>query len=54
MTTPLYLLRCKQAGFTYADMKEIPMCIVTGTFVEQGNDSYDYPLKATQDIIDKL
>lgn len=54
MTTPLYLLRCKQVGFSYEDMKEIPMSIVQGTFVEQGNDSYDYPLKPTQDVIDRL
>lgn len=54
MTTPLYLLRCKQVGFSYADMKEIPMSIVTGTFIEQGNDSYDYPLKAGQAQIDML
>ena len=54
MTTPLYLLRCKQVGYSYADLREIPMCIVQGSFIEQGNDTYDYPLKATQREINML
>ena len=54
MTTPLYLLRCKQVGYSYADLKEIPMSVVQGSFIEQGNDSYDYPLKATQKEINML
>lgn len=30
------------------------MDIVQGSFVEQANDSYDYPLKATQNEINML
>lgn len=30
------------------------MDVVQGSFVEQGNDSYDYPLKATQNEINML
>lgn len=54
MTTPLYLLRCKQVGYSYADLKEIPMSVIQGSFIEQDNDSYDYPLKATQREINML
>ena len=54
MTTPLYLLRCKQVGYSYADLKEIPMSVIQGSFSEHGNDSYDYPLKATQNEINML
>ncbi|MEZ7740497.1 hypothetical protein O3794_02850 [Gemella sanguinis] len=54
MTTPLYLLRCKQVGFSFEDLKEIPMQVVSGTFTEHGNDSYDYPLLPSQKEIDLL
>lgn len=30
------------------------MDVIQGSFVEQGNDSYDYPLKATQNEINML
>lgn len=54
MTTALFMLRCKQIGFSFFELDCLPLSLVMGVFVEQGNDGYDYPIKATQEDIDLL
>lgn len=54
MTAGLYLLRVIQCGLHVADLKELSIGLVRDLFVESGNDSYDYPVMATQEDIDRL
>ena len=42
MTTPLFLLRCAQAGISIQD------------FTEKNNDDYKWPKMATQEDMDKF
>ena len=46
-TTALFLLRCTRLGLSMADLDLLDMGMVIDMFVEQGNDDYDWPVKAT-------
>lgn len=46
-TTALFLLRCTSLGLSMADLDLLDMGMVIDMFVEQGNDDYDWPVKAT-------
>ena len=54
MTAGLYLLRTLQCGLHVSDLKELSIGLVRDLFVESGNDSYEYPIIATQEDIDRL
>ena len=54
MTTALYLLRCKQNYLSIAELDEITMGLAVDMFTESANDSYDYPLKPTQQDYDNF
>lgn len=53
-TVALYLLRCTQLGLHYEDLEHLTVGMVTDLLVEQANDNYDYPLKATQKDFDRF
>lgn len=50
----MFLLRAKQIGLTLDELNELDMGIVNDMFIEQMNDEYDYPTKATQADFDKF
>lgn len=54
MNTAVFTLRCKQAGFSLSELDYLPLDLVMSVFTEQGNDNFDYPLKADQSAIDRL
>ena len=52
MTTPLFLLRCVQIGLSLSELDLLTIGMVDEMFIERENDDYDYPIKATQDMMD--
>lgn len=54
MTAALFLLRCKEAGLTLAEMDELGIGFVFDLFIEKGNDSAEYDLMPTQDDFDRF
>ena len=46
--TSTYLLRCKQLSLTIEEMDQLEYGLVLDMMTEAGNDSVDYPKKATQ------
>lgn len=52
MTTALYTLRAKQAGFTFEELQLMSLGFMNEILTESSNDSYDYPQKADQADID--
>lgn len=54
MTTALFLLRCKQLGFSLEEMDELSMGQILDVFTESGNDNYKYSRVATQEDFDRL
>lgn len=54
MNTALFTLRCIQCGISISDMEFLSMGMVNDMFAEMKNDSYKYPLIATQTDIDNL
>ena len=54
MNTSLYSLRAFQIGLSMADMDQLEMGDVMDMITESANDYYDYPLKATQEDIDRM
>ena len=48
------MLRCSQLGLTVADLDELDLGLITDMMIESSNDSYDYPLIATQKDFDKF
>lgn len=54
MTTGLYMLRCKELGLSVSDLEEIEYGLVMDMLIEQGNDQYDYPYKATQEDFNRF
>ncbi len=52
MTTPLFLLRCKQLGLSLTELDLLTIGIINDMFTEKENDSYDYPYRATQSDMD--
>ena len=41
MTTPLFLLRCKQLGLTLTELDLLTIGIINDMFTERENDDYD-------------
>lgn len=54
MTTALFLLRCKQAGFTVQELEDLPVGLLFDCFTERGNDDWDYAPVATQEDFDRF
>ena len=54
MTTGLFLLRCKEFGFSLDELEEIEFGLVADMMIERDNDNYTYPTKATQADFDKF
>jgi hypothetical protein len=54
MTTPLFLLRCKQLGFSMEELDLLTIGEINDMFTEQDNDSFKYKQKATQEDFDKF
>lgn len=54
MTTALYLLRCKQLGFTLEELEELSTGQIFDVFTESSNDNADYARIATQEDFDRL
>lgn len=54
MSTALFLLRCKQLGFTLADLDEMTIGMVIDVFTENANDSYEYDEIATEEDINSF
>ena len=52
MTTPLFLLRCKQLSFSMTELDLLTIGIINDMFTERENDEYDYPIIADQDAFD--
>ena len=46
--TPTYLLRCKQMGLMLDELDMMEYGMVMDMMIESGNDTVDYPKKATQ------
>lgn len=53
-TTALFLLRCKQIGFTIEDLDYLSLGAIYDVFIEFGNDEVDYKPVATQEDFDKF
>ena len=49
MTTPLFLLRCKQLGLSMQELELLTIGLIDDMFIEKGNDDFDYPSLATQE-----
>ena len=41
MTTPLFLLRCKQLGLTMTELDLLTIGLINDMFTERENDDYD-------------
>lgn len=54
MTTPLFLLRCVQLGLHISELDLLTIGMVNDMYAENGNDSYDWPVLADQDAMDKF
>jgi len=54
MTTALITLRAKQVGFTFDELSLMSLGFLYEILTELSNDSFDYPLKATQDDINSF
>ena len=48
MTTPLFLLRCVEAGISIADLDLLTIGLVIDIWTEKGNDSEKYDYVANQ------
>jgi hypothetical protein len=54
MNTGLFMLRCKELGFTVDELEQVEFGLVLDMLTEKGNDEYDYPYKASQKDFDKF
>lgn len=52
--TALFYLRAVQLGLSIGDMELLSIGMVLDMLIERQNDSYDYPVLATQADIDRL
>ena len=52
MTTPLFLLRCKQLGLSMQELELLTIGLIDDMFIEKENDDFDYPSLATQNDFD--
>ena len=49
MTTPLFLLRCKQLGLSMQELELLTIGLIDDMFIEKENDDFDYLSLATQE-----
>lgn len=54
INTPLLLLRAAQMGVSIRDLDLLTIGMVNDMAVESANDDFQYPIKATQDDINKF
>ena len=54
MNTGLFMLRCKELGFTVEELEQVEFGLVLDMLTEKGNDEHKYPYKATQQDFDKF
>lgn len=54
MTVALYILRCKQVGFTLDELEDLTMGMVFDILAERMNDNYEWDEEATSDDIDSF
>ena len=54
MNTAVFMLRCKELGLSIYGLEEIDFGLVNDMLIEQGNDKYEYPTKATKKDFDKF
>lgn len=48
------MLRALQAGISISDLELLSIGMVLDICVEHANDSFEYPVKASQEDIDRL
>lgn len=53
-TTGLFMLRCKELGFTVMELEQISFGLVMDMMVEKSNDEFNYPYKASQDDFNRF
>ena len=54
MTTALFLLRCVEIGISILDLDYLTIGLVLDIWTEKGNDDFDYPQVATQEMFDRF
>lgn len=54
MTTPLFLLRCVQAGISISDLDLLSVGLVLDMWTEKANDNAEYKQLATQEDFDRF
>jgi len=54
MTTPLFLLRCKQLGLSMTELDLLTIGLINDMFTEKENDSFKYDSLATQEDFDSF
>ena len=54
MTTPLFILRCLQAGISIQYMELLTIGMANDIAVEANNDTCEYATLATQDDFDRF
>lgn len=52
MTTPLFLLRCKQLGLSMTELDLLTIGLINDMFSERENDDVEYDYWATQEDYD--
>lgn len=48
------MLRCKELGISVNELEQMDFGVIADMMTEQGNDSYNYPFKATQKDFDRF
>ena len=54
MTTPLFLLRCKQLGLSMTELDLLTIGLINDMFTERENDECHYDVLADQSDFDKF
>ena len=54
MTTPLFLLRCKQLGLSMTELDLLTIGLINDMYSESRNDDYKYAELATQEDFDRF
>ena len=54
MTTPLFLLRCKQLGFSMTELDLLTIGLINDMFTERERDDEEWSILADQDAMDKF
>lgn len=54
MTTPLFLLRCKQLGLSMMELELLTIGLINDMFIEKENDEHKYNYKAQQSDFDSF